>query len=73
MESREKEIGRFGVGISILQEENGKIKANFVNKNFNVPRELIITELRLFLRMLEDNLYPDFKDNITTIDIGPDE
>ena len=69
----EEEIGRFVIGISLLQSNNRKITADFTNKNFNIPKQIIISELRLFLRMLEDDLYPDFKNNITTINIGPDE
>lgn len=66
MESK-KEIGRFSIGMSLLQETNEKITTNFINKNFNVPNDIILSQLNLFTRMLEDNNYQDFRNNINTI------
>lgn len=73
MEDGKKEIGRFKLGISLLQEENGKITTIFFNRNFNVSKDVVLSQLRLFIKMVEDEVYPSFRDNITTIDLGPEE
>ena len=66
MEKSKKEIGRFALAIQLLQgEENLDSKVS--SYDFNMPKEMLITQLRTFVKMLEENYYPEFKGNITSI------
>ena len=73
MEGSEKEVGRSFIGISIYQDSNGKIKPRLINKNFNIPVDIIISQLKFLQKMLEDNHYPRFKGNTTIINLGSEE
>lgn len=73
MVNERKEIGRSFIGISLYQNTNGKLKPTLINKSFNIPPEIIIFQLKLFVKMLEENYYPDFKDGVSTVNIDPEE
>ncbi len=73
MAENEKEIGRLAVAISFLQDEMGNVKTRVINRNINLLPEVMISSLRMLVKMLEDDYYPDFRNNITTINSSPDE
>ena len=73
MENREKEIGRFALGIFLSEEPINKLNLRIINKNFNIPMGVLISQLKLFTRMLEDNYYPTFKEGVTTVNFGSEE
>ncbi len=66
MEETKKEIGRFAASIVIL-EENKKLKPLFFTRSTNMSPDVLITQLKLFIKSLEDSYYPKFKDNMINI------
>ena len=73
MESTGEELGKFIVGIYLIQGNEGTLYPKLFNKNINMPKDIIINQLRLLAKSLEDDYYPEFRNNITTINLGPDE
>ena len=73
MAIQEKEISRFALSISLIQDNDGKIIPKFFNRNSKMPIDIIISQLKLFTRTLEDDYYPEFRNNMTTINFGPDK
>lgn len=68
----ERELGRFGIAIKLFLDNEMNIKYKFDSLDLNIPKEMIITQLRTFIKILEEDYYPDFKDNITTISGKPE-
>lgn len=66
MENQEKELGRFAANI-VLLEENKKLKPVFITRSNNMSPDIIINQLKLFIKSLEDSYYPKFKDNMINI------
>ncbi len=64
--TEEKEIGKFILGIRLIQTKEGKIIPKFRTADLNIPKDIIISQLRLFTKMLEERYYPDFRDNVTS-------
>lgn len=73
MENRKKETIKFALGIDLVLDNNGKIKPKLIAKNINMPNDIIINQLRLFVKMLEENYYPNFKGSTTVVDLWPSE
>lgn len=73
MASEKREIGRSFIGILLYQNTNGKLKPTLINKNFNIPPEIIMGQLKLFIKLITKSYYPDFKENTTIIDLDPEE
>ncbi len=73
MEEHKKEIGKFMVGIRLLKEAENKLVSETHTINSNMSKEIIITELRTLVRMLEDNHYPNFINNLKKVDLGSEE
>lgn len=66
----EKEPRRFSLGIE-LNTNNAILKPRFIVRNSNMSKDIIINQLRLFIKKLEDDYYPDFRNDITTINSDP--
>ncbi len=73
MEEYKKEIGKFMVGIRLLKETENKLISETCTIDSNMPKAIIITELRTLVRMLEDNHYPNFMNNIKRVDFGSEK
>ena len=67
MGNQEKEVRKFALGIKLIN-----YKPKLTLYNLNIPNEIVITQLRNLIKMLEEDYYPNFKDNITKIGIGPE-
>jgi len=53
---QDTDIGRYIVGFRVFKDENGNFSYDFREWNTNnVPHELIIMQLNVFLRDLKDN------------------
>ncbi len=73
MESREKQVGRFFLDLVLFKNEDGQLLFTFNSNNINMPNEMLITQLRTFTKILEDNHRQDFKGNIVNISGKPGE
>ncbi len=70
MENKEKENIGFIVGIKLY---DGKTpKPRMIIRDINMPRDIVINQLRNLVKMLEEEYYPDFKKDITKIGTGPE-
>ena len=58
----EKEIGRFGLGIKVMINNKGVITPKFGSMDINIPKEVLIIQLKSFLNILEENYKQDFKE-----------
>ena len=66
MENKEKESISFILGIKILRE--GKIlKPQIAMRDVNMPIDIVINQIRNVIKMLEEDQYPDFKNNVTKV------
>lgn len=68
VENKGKESVGFVLGIR-LHEGNAK-KPRVIIRDINMPRDIVINQLRNLVKMLERENYPDFKNNLTKIGIG---
>ncbi len=66
-----EKIGAFTLSINLF-EENGIFMPKFESFNFNMPKEVLMSQLKSFLKRLEDDYNRSFKDNITTISGKPE-
>ncbi len=71
MENKEKENISFALGISLSHESN-RIKPKMIVRNVNMPNEIIMIQLKFFIKSLEEENYPDFKNNLTKIGFSPE-
>ena len=53
MPERPTEIGRFGLGIRIIRHPDGKVEYQTQSANENVPVEIVLMQIRAFLRNIE--------------------
>ncbi len=67
----EKEIAQFALGIKLSLTDNGEIVPRFSTAEKNMPKEMLISQLRALVRLLEEEYYPDFKNSINKINFGP--
>ncbi len=70
MENKEKESIGFVLGIKL--HENNITKPKMIIRDVNMPRDIVINQLRSLIKMLEEEDYPHFKNNLTKIGIGPE-
>lgn len=66
-----EKVGAFSLSINLF-EENRILIPIFKSFNFNMPKEVLMAQLKAFLKNIEDNYNGSFKDNITTISGKPD-
>lgn len=55
-------IGEFILRIKVF-EENSLIKPKFETAELNISREVLITQIKSFLSILEESYKQDFKEN----------
>ena len=67
-----EEIGNFGLSIKLFRD-NGEFIPIFRGLDKNMPKEIIISQLKSFLKKLEDEYNADFKGDITKINGAPEE
>ena len=51
------EIGKFGVGFIMLKSQEGVISFELREQNNNVSDEVIIMQLKIYLRNIKENYY----------------
>lgn len=56
-EENKKRIGVFGIGIEAFQQEDGKINYEFNKLNANIPPEVIIMQLKRFIKNLKSEYF----------------
>ena len=59
----EKEIGRFSLGIKVMIDNKGVVTPKFRSMDLNIPKEVLIVQLKSFLSILEESYKQDFKEN----------
>lgn len=70
MENKEKESIGFVLGIKLYGDK--ATEPRIIIRDINMPRDIVINQLRNLTKMLEEDYYPDFKNNITRIGMGPE-
>ena len=50
----------FGLGIRALRYPDGKVEFKVESANKGVPREIVIMQIKAFLKNLEDEYFDDF-------------
>lgn len=73
-EDEPKVIGKFALGILLCKYSDGKAEFRFQSKNENIPIEIILTQVKAWLRN-QENIYFDNFDKHTSHRQGdfPDE
>ena len=71
METKEKETRKCVIGMELVYNKES-FNPKITLANINMPAELMIAQLRSLLKMLEEEHYPDFKNNLTKIGIRPE-
>lgn len=64
------EIGRFGFGIRIIRHEDGRVEYQTESANQGVPTEIIIMQIKAFLKNLEDEYFDSFNKNSFKVSHG---
>ena len=57
MTEEPSEIGKFGFGLRILRKSDGSIMYQAQSANEKVPTEIVIMQLKAFLKKLEKNYF----------------
>ena len=57
MTMERNEIGKFGVGFIMLKSQEGVISFELREQNNNVSDEVIIMQLKIYLRNIKENYY----------------
>lgn len=60
-----KITGKFLFGIIMYEKEDGSVGWLFNYLNSNVPREIILTPVKAFIREQEDEFYEDYKNKLS--------
>lgn len=55
------ELGRFALGIKIFRNSDGSISYQTKDVNEGVPIEIVIMQIKAFLKDLEDNYYQKYE------------
>ena len=62
------ELGRFGFGIRIIRNQDGKIEYQTQSANWGVPIEIVIMQMKAFLNKLENEYFDNFDKNSSQFD-----
>ena len=65
LEEEPKVIGKFALGILLCRYSDGSVEFRFQSKNENIPIEIILTQVRAWLRN-QENIYFDNFDKHTS-------
>lgn len=57
------EIGRFAFGIRVLKHDDGRVELKTQSFNESIPQEMIIMQLKAFLRNLENDYFDNYDEN----------
>ena len=57
MAEKSRELGKFGFGIKIVRRSDGSVGYETQSVNEGVPIEIVIMQLRAFLKKLEKNYF----------------
>lgn len=68
-----KVIGKFALGILLCKHDDGKVEYRFQSKNQNIPIEIILTQLRAWLRQQENKYNDNFDKNTFEGEEPPDD
>lgn len=71
MEEKQKEARKCVIEIELFYDKES-FKPKVTIGNLNMPVEVIVTQLRSLVKLLEEEIYPDFKNNITKIGVRPE-
>ena len=61
-----KIIGKFALGILLCRYSNGKVEYRFQAKNENIPIEIILAQVKAWLRNQENQYFDNFDKNTTS-------
>ena len=67
-----KEIGRFAFGIILYKYPNGRVEYRFQSKNQGIPLEIILMQVKAFLRNQENQYFDKYDKNTTQTDSDKD-
>ncbi len=70
MEAKEKETRKCVIGMELFYNKKD-FRPKLTLANINMPTEVMIAQLRNLIKMLEEENYPDFKNNITKFRVRP--
>ena len=56
-------IGGFAFGINVIKHDDGSLSYYTKTENNKVPVELVILQMKSYLKDLEDKYFNDFKSN----------
>ena len=68
-----KVIGKFALGILLCKYPDGKVEFRFQSKNQGIPIEIILTQVRAWLRNQENKYFDNFDKNIIEGDSPSDD
>ena len=60
-----KEIGRFAFGIILYKFSDGRVEYRFQSKNRGIPLEIILMQVKAFLRNQENQYFDKYDKNAT--------
>jgi len=63
MKGEPEEIGRFAFGIKLLRYSDARTEWNLQSANEGVPIEIVIMQMKVFLRNLENDYFDNFDKN----------
>lgn len=63
MAQEDEDIARFAVGVRVYKKPSGEVYYRLDWGNEGVPIEVVIAQLRVFLRLQEDRYFDNFKNN----------
>lgn len=63
MSKEPKEIGRFAFGIRLFRYSDGRTEWRLQSANEGVPNEIVIMQMKAFLRNLENDYFDNFDKN----------
>ncbi len=67
-----KKIGEFRLRIELFQEDDSNFIPIFKGVNINMPKEVLLAQLKSFLKTAEDDYHKDFRSDISTLSGKPE-
>lgn len=68
MPEEPKIIGRFAFGITLYEHSDGRIEYRTQSRNESIPLEIILMQLRAFLRNQENEYFDNYNKSISKFD-----
>ena len=63
-----QEVGRFAFGIILYRYPDGRVEYRFQSKNQGIPIEIILIQLKAFLRNQENGYFDRYDKNTSNTD-----